>query len=114
MIEVIIGPTIGICLGTAIDVTIGETTISLMKDGTTTCKTIEEIVTDKTTETDKITEEMIPDRGIGTEVRIGIDQETIVVTMPGVEIEIERDRCNKEPELYQMTETYLVLGPIQE
>ena len=85
-----------------------------MKDGITTGKTIEEIFTDKTIETDKITEEMIPNRGIGTEVRVGIGEETIVVTILGVEIEIETDRCNKELELYQMTETYLGLGPIQE
>ena len=94
--------------------TIGETTISLMKYGITTGKTIEEIVTDKTIETDKIIEEMILNRGIGTEVRVGIGQETIVVTILRVEIEIEMDRCNKELELYQMTETYLDPSLIQE
>ena len=94
--------------------TIGQTTISLMKDGITTGKTIEEIVTDKTIETDKIIEEVIPNRGIGTEVRVGICKDTIVVTILGVEIEIEMDGCNKEPELYQMRETYPGLGPIQE
>ena len=94
--------------------TLVETTIGLMKDRIITGKTIEEIVTDKTIETNKTIEKMISDRGIGTEVRVGIDQETIVVTILGIEIETEMDGCNKEPELYQMTETYLNLGPIQD
>ena len=47
----IIGPTIGIGLEITIDVTIGETTISLMKDELITGKTIGETVTDKTIET---------------------------------------------------------------
>ena len=51
-----------------------------MKDRITTGKTIEEIVTDRTIETDKTIEEMIPNRGIGIKVRVGIGQETIVVT----------------------------------
>ena len=76
--------------------TVEETTISLMKDGITTGKTREEIVTDQTIETDKTIEEMIPKGGIGTEVRVGIGQETIVVTILRVEIEIEMYRCNKE------------------
>ena len=57
---------------------------------------------------------MTPDRGIGIGVRVEIDQEIIVVTILGVETEIEMDRYNKELEPYQMTETDLGLGPTQE
>ena len=56
---------------------------------------------------------MIPNRGIGIQVRVEIDQEIIIVIILGVETEIEMDRCSKELEPYQMTETNLDLGPTQ-
>ena len=59
-IEIFIGPTIGIGLETTIEVTIGETTIGLMKDELIKGKTIGETVTDRTIETDKIIEGMTP------------------------------------------------------
>ena len=88
-IEIIIGPTIGIGLEITIDMTIGETTIGLMKDEVITGKTIGGTVTDKTIETDKIIEGMAPNRGRRIGVRVETDQETIVVTILEVEIEIE-------------------------
>ena len=41
-----------------------------------------------------------------TGLKVGIDQEIIVMTVPEVEkgIETETDRCNLDPELCQMTE----------
>ena len=113
-VETIIGPTIGIGVETTVDMTIGEITIGLMKDGIPVGKTIGQTITDMTIETDKIIEEMTPNRGIGIGVRVEIDQEIIVATILGVEIEIEIDGCNKEPELCQMTETDLGLGLTQE
>ena len=97
------------------DVTIGETTTGPMKGEIITGKTIEgETITCKKIEKDKIREVMTPDKGTGIGVRVGIDQEIIVVTVLEVETEIEMDRCNKEPELCQMTKKDLDLGPIQE
>ena len=65
-----------------------------------------EIVIDRTIEIDKIIEEITPDKDIETEVKVGIDQETIVMTVLEVEIEIETemDGCNLHPKLCQMTE----------
>ena len=59
---------------------------------------------------------MTCDRGIEIEVRVETDQEITVMTILGVETEIETDRDNKELEHYQMTETGLDLGlgPTQE
>ena len=106
--EIIIGPIIGIKLGTTTGVTIGEITISLMIDRSITDKTIGETIINKTiegtTEIDKIIEEMTPNRGIGIEVRVERDQEITIVTI------LEMDICNKEPEHYQMTETGQSLG----
>ena len=87
MTEIVTGSTIGIGLETIIDVTIGETTTTLMKD---------EAVTGKITETDKVIEEMTPTKGTGIGVRVETDQETIVVTILEVEIETEMDKYNKE------------------
>ena len=94
--------------------TVGETTISLMKDELITGKTRGETVTKKTIETDKIIEGMTPNRGIGIGMRVETDQETIVVTILEVEIEIKMDRYNKELKPYLMTKTDLGLGPTQE
>ena len=47
-------------------------------------------------------------------MRVEIDQEIIVVTTLGVEIEIEMAGCNKELEFCQMTEKDLGVGAIQE
>ena len=66
MVEAIIGPTIGIGLETIIDMTIGETTTSPMKDEITIGKTVGgEIATDETIGIDKIIEEMTPDKDTG-------------------------------------------------
>ena len=91
---------------------IGETTTGLMKDKLTIDKTVgEETATDKTIEIGKIIEEMTPDKDSEIGVKVGTDQGHIVATE--VETEIE-GRCNKDPELCQMTEKDLGLGPIQE
>ena len=47
-------------------------------------------------------------------MRVEINQGTIVVTILGVETDIEMDRYKKELEPYQMTEIGLGLGPTQE
>ena len=76
-----------------------------MRDIITTDRTVRgEIATDKTIEIDKIIEGMTLDKETG--VRVGIDQEIIVMTVPEVEtgVETETDRCNLDPELCQMTE----------
>ena len=57
---------------------------------------------------------MIPNKDTGIGVRVEIDQEIIVVIVLEAEIEIGMDGCNKEPELCQITEKDLGLGPIQE
>ena len=114
IIETIICPTIGTGLEIIIDMMIGEIAIGLMKDGPIIDKTIGEKILDKTIKVDKIIEEMTPDKDTWIGVRVEIDQEIIVVTVLEVETEIEMDRCNKEPELCQMTEKDLNLGPIQE
>ena len=78
-----------------------------MKDEITIGKTIGgEIATDKTIEIDKIIEQTTPDKHIETGVKVGIDQEIIVMTVLEVEIEIEieTDRCNLDLELCHMTE----------
>ena len=60
-----------------------------MKDEIITGKTIGgEKATDKTIETDKIIEEMTPDKDTGIGVRVEIDQAIIVVTI----LEIDRNR----------------------
>ena len=118
--EIIIGPTIGIDLGTTIGMKIEEITIGLMINRTITDKTIGDIITNKTiegiTEIDKIIEEMTLNRGIGIGVRVDRDQELTIVTILGLEIEVEMDIYNREPEHYQMTETDhdLDLGPTLE
>ena len=113
-IETIIGPIIGIDLVTTIGVTIDEITTSLMIDKTITDKTIRDTIAGKTiegtTEIDKIMEEMSPNRGIGIEVRVERDQEITIVTFLEVEIGVETDKYNKEPECYQMIETGQGLG----
>ena len=112
IVETIIGLTIGTGLEIIIDVMIRGIAISLMKDGPIIDQTIGEKISDKKIEIDKIIEEMTPDKDTGIGVRAEIDQEIIIVTVLEVEIEIEMGRCNKEPELCQMTEKDLDLGPI--
>ena len=77
-------------------------------------RAIEETITDKTIEETieiyRIIGKMTPDRGKGIEVRVERGQEITIVTILEVEIEIETDRYNKEPEHYQMTETGQGLG----
>ena len=74
-----------------------------MKDDLIIDKTVGgERDTDKTIETDKISEEITPDRDIEIGVRVGIDQRHIVAKE--VETEIEMNRCNKDPEFCQITE----------
>ena len=113
-IEIIIGPTIGIDLGTTIGVTVEEITIALMIEKTITDKTIGKTIIGKTiertTEIDKIMEEMTPNRGIGIEVRVESNQEITIVTFLEVEIGVETDKFNKEPEHHQMIETGQGLG----
>ena len=119
-IDIIIGPTIGMDLGTTIAMTIKEVTIGLMIDRAITDKTIGETIIDKiiegTTEIDKIIDKMTPNRGIGIGVRVERGQEITIVTILEVEIEVEMDIYNKEPEHCQMTETGqdLGLGPTLE
>ena len=62
------------------------------------------MATDKTIEIDKIIERMTLDKEI--RVKVGIDQEIMVMTVPEVVIgiETETDRCNLDPELCQMAE----------
>ena len=104
-IGTIIGPTIEIDQETITDVTTEEIATSLMKDEITIDKTIGgEINTDKTIEIGKIIEEMTPDKDTETGVKVGIDQEIIVMTVLEVETEIETDGFNLDPELCQMTE----------
>ena len=50
-----------------------------------------ETATDKIIEIDKIIEEMTPDKNIERGLRVGIDQEIIVMTVLEVEIEIEAE-----------------------
>ena len=115
IVGTIIDPTTGTVLETIIDMTIGETTTSSMIDEIIIDETVGgEIATDKTIEIDKIIEEMTPDKDTGIGMEVGIDQEITVETVLEVEIEIETDGCNKEPELCQITEKYLGPGPIQE
>ena len=86
---------------------ITEVTTSPMRDVITIDKTIGgEIATDKTTEIGKIIGEMTPGKDIETGVKVGIDQEIIVMTVLEGEIgiETEMDRYNLDPELCQMTE----------
>ena len=84
-----------------------------MKDELTIDKTVgKETATDKTIEIGKIIEEMTPDKDTEIGVKVGTDQGHIV--MIEVQTEIEMDRCNKDPELCQMTEKDLGPGPIQE
>ena len=86
-----------------------------MKDEMTLDKTVEgEITTDKIIEIDRITEEMTPDKDTEIGVKVGIGQEITVMTALEVETETEMDRCNKDPELWQMTEKDLGPGLIQE
>ena len=76
-----------------------------MRDVVTTDRTIGgEITIDKTIEIDKIIEGMILDKE--TEVRVEIDWEITVMTVPEVEkeVETEMDRYTLDPELCQMTE----------
>ena len=75
---IIVGTIVGLIIetdpGKITDETIGKTTTSLVKNDLTIDKTVEgETATDKTIETDKIIEEMIPDRDIEIGLRVGID-----------------------------------------
>ena len=84
-----------------------EIDIGLMKAEITIDKTIGgEIATDKTIEIDKIIEEMTPDQDTEMGVKVGRDQEIIVMTGLEVETEVETEMggCNLDPELCQMTE----------
>ena len=75
-----------------------------MRDAVATDRTIGgEITIDKTTEVVKTIEGMIIDKG--TRMKVEIDQEIIVMTVPEVEkeVEIETDGFNLDPELCQMT-----------
>ena len=95
----IIDPAIEIDPETIIDVTTEEITTGPMKDEITIGRTIGETATDKTIEIDKIIEEMTPDTETG--VKVGIDQEIIVMAVLEVETEIETetDGCSLDPEL---------------
>ena len=113
IVGTIIGPTIEIDPEIIIDETIGETTTSLIKDKLTRDKTVGgETATDKAIEIGRIIEEVTPDKDTEIGVRVGIDQgHTVAIE---VETEIEKDMCNRNPELCQMTEKDLDPGPIQE
>ena len=89
-------------LETATDKTIGGITIG---------KTIE-----GTIETDKIVLEMTPNKDIEKEVKVERVPRTTKMTILEVEIEVERDKYNKELECYQTIEIgwVLGLGPIPE
>ena len=86
-------------------VTMEKIITSPMRDVITADRTIGgEITIDRTIEIDKTIEGMTLDKE--TEVKVEIDQETVVMTVPKVEtgVETEMDRCNLDPELCQMTE----------
>ena len=111
----IIDPTIEIDPETIINMTTEEIATSLMKDEITIDKTIGgDIATDKTIEIDKVIEKMTPDKDTETGVKVGIDQEIIVMTVLEVETETETDGYNLSPELCQMTEKDQSPNPTQD
>ena len=100
----IIYATLEIDPGTITDMTTEDITTSPMRDVITIDRTIGgEIAIDKIIEVGKIIEGRTLDNE--KEVKVGIGQEIIVMTVPEVEtgIETEMDGCNLDPELCQMT-----------
>ena len=75
-----IDPIIEMHAGMVIDGITEEVTTGPKRDGITIDKTIGEIATDKTIEIGKIIGEMTPDKYIEAGVKVGIDQEIIVMT----------------------------------
>ena len=95
---------------TTTDQMIGMTIIGLMIGETVTNKMIGETIIDQTIEEtfieiEKNMEETL-NRGIGIVVKVGRIQETIIVTIQeiGIEIGVETDKCDKELEHYLMNE----------
>ena len=113
----IIDPTMKVGLEIIIDGMTEDLPISLMTGIVITDPIIGvDIATDKTIEVDKTIEIMTLDRDIDKGVKVGIGQETIVMTETEVktEAQTEMGRLRTGPELCQMTEEDQDPGPTLE
>ena len=77
-------------------------------------KIVEETISTKTIETDHLIEYMIHDKDIGTEVKVEIGPEIMIVIIPEVEIDMGIGKQDQELELCQMTEGHPGHDQIQE
>ena len=112
IIDPIIDPTIGTDPETNAGMITEEIATSLVISRMILDKMVGGTISNTTVETDHLIEDMIQDKDIGIEVKVGIGSEIMIVIIPEVGVDIELDKQDQELELCQMTEEHPDHDPI--